>query len=42
MSERLAHEVLTLLRARHRYRSVPDAQAALRTRIKNLAQARVI
>ena len=41
MSERLACEVLTLPRASHRYLSVADEQAALRMRIRDLAQARV-
>ena len=41
MSERRACEVLTLPRASHRYRSVADEQAALRMRIRDLAQARV-
>ena len=33
--------MLTLPRASHRYRSVADEQAALRMRIRDLAQARV-
>ena len=41
MSERRACEVLTLPRASHRYLSVADEQAALRMRIRDLAQARV-
>ena len=41
MSERRACEVLTLPKASHRYRSVADEQAALRMRIRDLAQARV-
>ena len=41
VSERRACEVFTLPRASHRYRSVADAQAALRMRIRDLAQARV-
>ena len=34
-------EVLTHPRASHRYRSVADEQAALRMRIRDLAQSRV-
>ena len=41
MSERRACGVLTLSRASHRYRSVADEQAALKMRIRDLAQARV-
>ena len=41
VSERRACEVLTLPRASHRYRSVADEQAALKMRIRDLAQARV-
>ena len=42
VSERRACEVLTLPRASHRYRSVADEQAALRMRIRDLAQDRMI
>ena len=41
VSERRACQVLTLSRASHRYKSVADEQAALRMRIRDLAQARV-
>ena len=41
VSERRACEVLTLPRASLRFRSVADEQAALRMRIRDLAQARV-
>ena len=41
VSERRACEVLTLPGASHRYRSVADEQAALRMRIRDLAQSRV-
>ena len=40
MSERRACEVMTLLRASHRYRSVEYEQSALGMRIRYLAQAR--
>ena len=40
VSERRACQVLTLPRASHRYRSVPDEQAASRMRIRDLARAR--
>ena len=41
MSECWACQVLTLPRASHRYRSVADEQAALKMRIRDLAQVRV-
>ena len=41
VSERRACEVLTIPRASHRYKSVSDEQAALRMRIRDLAQTRV-
>ena len=41
VSERRACQVLTLSRASHRYKSVADEQAALKMRIRDLAQARV-
>ena len=41
VSERRACEVLNLQRGSYRYRSVADEQAALRIRLKDLAQARV-
>ena len=41
MSERRACEVLNLQRGSYQYRSVADEQAALRMRIRDLAQARV-
>ena len=41
VSERRDCEVLTIPRASHRYKSVADEQAALRMRIRNLAQTRV-
>jgi putative transposase len=41
VSERRACEVLTLGRSSYRYHSVADEQAALRIRLKDLAQARV-
>ena len=41
VSERRACEVLTLPRTSHRYQSVADEQAAMRMRLKDLAQDRV-
>ena len=41
VSERRASEVLTLSRTSHRYQSVADEQAAIRMRLKDLAQDRV-